>query len=167
MKVVAPRTSGKTVCKAVAVDRDYPTSCSLACPSGGGLQVEVLQLRGTTQAHTGADDLHVRFGVRPVAFESPELLSRYLDLSRKVIVRYGGTVEKFIGDAVITVWGVPTAHEDDAERAVRAALELVDTVKGLGPMILARAGVLTGEAAVTIGADAIWRVRSRLPRPGC
>ena len=46
----------------------------------------------------------------------------------QVVARYGGTVEKFIGDAVMAVWGVPTAHEDDAERAVRAGLELVATV---------------------------------------
>ena len=46
-----------------------------------------------------------------------------------MIDRYGGTVEKFIGDAVMAVWGAPTAHEDDAERAVRAALELVDAVR--------------------------------------
>ena len=46
-----------------------------------------------------------------------------------MIERYGGTVEKFIGDAVMAVWGAPTAHEDDAERAVRAALELVDAVQ--------------------------------------
>ena len=52
----------------------------------------------------------------------------------------------------MAVWGAPVAHEDDAERAVRAALELVDSVDGLGPSIQARAGVLTGEAAVTIGA---------------
>jgi len=86
------------------------------------------------------------------AEDTRELLSRYFDLSRDVIGRYGGTVEKFIGDAVMAVWGAPTAHEDDAERAVRAGLELVDAVKTLGPSIQARAGVLTGEAAVTIGA---------------
>jgi class 3 adenylate cyclase len=86
------------------------------------------------------------------AEDTRELLSRYFDLSRDVIGRYGGTVEKFIGDAVMAVWGAPTAHEDDAERAVRAALELVDAVRGLGPGVQARAGVLTGEAAVTIGA---------------
>ena len=62
----------------------------------------------------------------------------------EVIERYGGMVEKFIGDAVMAVWGTPTAHEDDAERAVRAALELVDAVRALGPGIDARAGVLTG-----------------------
>jgi class 3 adenylate cyclase/tetratricopeptide (TPR) repeat protein len=81
-----------------------------------------------------------------------ETLTKYFDLARDVIERYGGTVEKFIGDAVMAVWGAPTAHEDDAERAVRAALELVDAVTALGSGIQARAGVLTGEAAVTIGA---------------
>ena len=81
-----------------------------------------------------------------------EVLTRYFDIARDVIGRYGGTVEKFIGDAVMAVWGAPIAREDDAERAVRAALELVDAVRALGPGIQARAGVLTGEAAVTLGA---------------
>ena len=81
-----------------------------------------------------------------------ETLTRYFDLAREIIGRYGGTVEKFIGDAVMAVWGAPIAREDDAERAVRAALDLVDGVRSLGPGIQARAGVLTGEAAVTIGA---------------
>ena len=58
------------------------------------------------------------------------LLSTYFDTARMVIERHGGTVEKFIGDAVMAVWGTPVAHEDDAERAVRAALELVDAVAG-------------------------------------
>ncbi len=86
------------------------------------------------------------------AEETRDLLSRYFDLATDVIGRYGGTIEKFIGDAVMAVWGAPTAREDDAERAVRAALELVDAVRTLGPAIAARAGVLTGEAAVTLGA---------------
>jgi class 3 adenylate cyclase/tetratricopeptide (TPR) repeat protein len=86
------------------------------------------------------------------AEDTRELLSGYFELASAVIVRYGGTVEKFIGDAVMAVWGAPTAHEDDAERAVRAGLDLVDAVTTLGPAIQARAGVLTGEAAVTLGA---------------
>ncbi len=81
-----------------------------------------------------------------------ETLTRYFDLASDIIGQYGGTVEKFIGDAVMAVWGAPVAQEDDAERAVRAGLELVDAVRTLGPGIQARAGVLTGEAAVTIGA---------------
>jgi len=84
--------------------------------------------------------------------EVRDLLSRYFDAAREQIERYGGTVEKFIGDAVMAVWGAPTAHEDDAERAVRAALEVVDAVKNLAPGLQARAGVLSGEAAVTVGA---------------
>ena len=61
-----------------------------------------------------------------------ELLSRYFDAARTVIERYGGTVEKFIGDAVMAVWGTPIAQEDDAERAVRAALDLLAAVSALG-----------------------------------
>ena len=86
------------------------------------------------------------------AEEVRDTLSRYFEVARDVIERYGGTVEKFIGDAVMAVWGAPVAHEDDAERAVRAAMELVDAVTALGSGIQARAGVLTGEAAVTLGA---------------
>ncbi|MGC1407140.1 MAG: adenylate/guanylate cyclase domain-containing protein, partial [Candidatus Dormiibacterota bacterium] len=55
--------------------------------------------------------------------EVRELLSRYFDVCRELVERYGGTVEKFIGDAVMAVWGAPVAQEDDAERAVRAALD--------------------------------------------
>jgi len=66
-----------------------------------------------------------------------ELLSRYFGVARTMIGRYGGTVEKFIGDAVMAVWGTPTASESDAERAVRAALDLVSAVAALG----AEAGV--------------------------
>jgi predicted ATPase/class 3 adenylate cyclase len=87
-----------------------------------------------------------------------ELLSRYFDTCRRLIELYGGTVEKFIGDAVMAVWGTPVATEDDAERAVRAALDLVAAVSALGDEagvedLRVRAGVLTGEAAVTVGAD--------------
>ncbi|MEP7359942.1 MAG: adenylate/guanylate cyclase domain-containing protein [Chloroflexota bacterium] len=86
------------------------------------------------------------------AEEVRETLSRYFDMCADIVARYGGTVEKFIGDAVMAVWGAPVAFEDDAERAVRAALELVAAVPALGPGIQARGGVLTGEAAVTLGA---------------
>ena len=54
-------------------------------------------------------------------------------LPQRLIERYGGTVEKFIGDAVMAVWGTPVANEDDAERAVRAALDLVAAVPELDP----------------------------------
>ena len=90
--------------------------------------------------------------------EVRELLSRYFDRCRVLIERFGGTVEKFIGDAVMAVWGTPVAREDDAERAVRAGLSLVQSVMALGeevgmPQLRLRAGVLTGNAAVEVGAE--------------
>jgi class 3 adenylate cyclase/predicted ATPase len=89
--------------------------------------------------------------------EVRELLSRYFALARTIIGRYGGVVEKFIGDAVMAVWGTPVATEGDAERAVRAALDLVNAVAELGgeagvPGLAARAGVVTGEVAVNLAA---------------
>jgi class 3 adenylate cyclase/tetratricopeptide (TPR) repeat protein len=89
--------------------------------------------------------------------EVQELLARYFESCRAIIARYGGTVEKFIGDAVMAMWGAPVAFEDDAERAVRAAVELVAAVSAVGeqvglPKLAARAGVVSGEAAVTVGA---------------
>jgi predicted ATPase/class 3 adenylate cyclase len=86
-----------------------------------------------------------------------ELLSEYFAVARTVITRYGGVVEKFIGDAVMAVWGTPAATEGDAERAVRAALDLVSAVAALGaeaglPGLAVRAGVVTGEVAVNLGA---------------
>ena len=89
------------------------------------------------------------------AEDTRDLQSIYFDLARETVERHGSLIEKFIGDAVMAVWGTPTAHEDDAERAVRTALELVAGVAALdvGSQLQARAGVLTAEAAVTIGAE--------------
>ena len=86
-----------------------------------------------------------------------ELLSRYFGVARTVVGRYGGVVEKFIGDAIMAVWGTPAATEEDPERAVRAGLDVLAAVTELGsqaglPGLAARAGVVTGEVAVTLGA---------------
>ncbi len=84
------------------------------------------------------------------------MLTRYFEAASDAVQRQGGTVEKFIGDAVMAVWGTPVAHEDDAERAVRSALEIVDQVMALGSSLgldlPARAGVLTGEAVARLDA---------------
>jgi class 3 adenylate cyclase len=109
------------------------------------VSVVFLDLVGFTTLAEGRDAEEIR-----------ELLGRYFELARQTVGRYGGVIEKFIGDAVMAVWGTPTAHEDDAERAVRAALDLVEGVRTLGApdaleQLSARAGVLTGEAAVTLG----------------
>jgi class 3 adenylate cyclase/tetratricopeptide (TPR) repeat protein len=80
-----------------------------------------------------------------------DTLDQYFEIARGAISRHGGTIEKFIGDAVMAIWGAPVAREDDAERAVRAALELMAEVQALN--INARAGVMTGEAVVRVGAE--------------
>ena len=89
--------------------------------------------------------------------EVRELLSGYFELARAIVTRYGGIVEKFIGDAVMAVWGAPVAKEDDAERAVRAGLELVSAVASYGSEhrtdLQARVGVVTGGAATTESAE--------------
>ncbi len=64
-----------------------------------------------------------------------DLLNGYFETCREIIGRYGGTVEKFIGDAVMAVWGTPVSREDDAERSVRAALELVDAASRLAEQV--------------------------------
>jgi len=71
------------------------------------------------------------------------LLARYFERMKAIIESHGGTVEKFIGDAVMAVFGIPAAHEDDALRACRAAVEMRDALPGLG--IGGRIGVNTGE----------------------
>ena len=82
-----------------------------------------------------------------VADVDPEIVrrrvSRFFDQVSHCIVTHGGTVEKFAGDAVMAAFGVPLAHEDDAERAVRAALATLDRVKELG--LAARVGIESGE----------------------
>jgi len=116
---------------------------ALADPVSERRLVSVLfaDLVGFTSFSEGRDSEEVR-----------ELQSRYFETVREIIARYGGTVEKFIGDAVMALWGAPIAQEDDAERAVRAALDLVDAVRSLGPRIEIRAGILTGEATVNLSA---------------
>jgi class 3 adenylate cyclase/predicted ATPase len=125
-----------------------PAAAPIAAPAAERRLVTVLfaDLVGFTSHAEARDPEDVR-----------ELLSRYFELCRTLIDRYGGTVEKFIGDAVMAVWGAPVAKEDDIERAVRAALDLAASVDALGkevgvPDLRARSGILTGEAAVTVGA---------------
>jgi class 3 adenylate cyclase/tetratricopeptide (TPR) repeat protein len=85
------------------------------------------------------------------------LLRRYHDTLRRELEGYGGTVEKFIGDAVVAVYGAPTAHEDDPERAVRAALAARNAIAALNERddaldLHVRVGVATGEALVSLDA---------------
>ena len=80
------------------------------------------------------------------------MLSAYSAMARDHIESYGGVVEKFIGDAVVGIFGVPAAHEDDPERAVRAGLRIVEDAEELesvgGAPLTLRVGINTGEALV-------------------
>jgi class 3 adenylate cyclase len=80
-----------------------------------------------------------------------KLMARYFEVARAILERHGGTVEKFIGDAVMAVFGVPQLHEDDALRAVRAAAELRDGVID----VQLRIGVNTGEVVAGGGGETL------------
>jgi class 3 adenylate cyclase/predicted ATPase len=143
----APYTRGHAFCEKCGAQLGSapgPAPADREAPAGERRLVSVLfaDLVGFTTLSESRDSEDVR-----------ELLSSYFERCKQLIERYGGTVEKFIGDAVMAVWGSPVAKEDDAERAVRAALDLIAAVTELDPQLRARAGVLTGEAAVTIGAE--------------
>jgi class 3 adenylate cyclase len=80
------------------------------------------------------------------------LLSPYYARLRSELERFGGTVEKFIGDAVMALFGAPVAHEDDPERAVRAALAIRDWLAEEQAKLQVRIGITTGEALIALGA---------------
>jgi class 3 adenylate cyclase len=103
-------------------------------------------LVGFTAASDQADPEDVRARIRPYHFRL-----------RKEVEGFGGTVEKFIGDAVMAVFGAPAAHEDDPERAVRAGLQILEAIADLnaadpGLGLAVRVGVETGEAVVALDA---------------
>ena len=144
-----PAVAGHAFCESCGTALAPAVAASAAVPVAERRVVSVLfvDLVGFTTLSESRDAEQVR-----------ELLSTYFETARSLVERYGGTVEKFIGDAVMAVWGSPVATEHDAERAVRAALDLVAAVAEIGrehglDALRARAGVVTGEAAVTLGLE--------------
>ena len=144
------------VCPACGEENPERARFCLACgaaldeaPAAPGEERKVVSvlfvdLVGFTDRSDRADPEDVRATLRP-----------YHERVKADIERYGGTVEKFIGDAVMAVFGAPVAHEDDAERAVRAALRILDTITDLrdaGMDVAVRAAVTTGEAVVALRA---------------
>ena len=138
-----PNRGDAAFCASCGAGLHADTNPEPAQPVAERRQVSVLfvDLVGFTRFADGRDPERVR-----------ALQQRYFERATDAIQRHGGTVEKFVGDAVMAVWGTPIAHEDDAQRAIRGALEVVDGVSALGHDLAARAGVVTGEAAVTLGA---------------
>jgi len=143
------------VCPSCGEENPERASFCLACGSALDTRAPVgeerkvvsvlfVDLVGFTDRSDRADPEDVRATLRP-----------YHERVKADIERFGGTVEKFIGDAVMAVFGAPVAHEDDAERAVRAALRILDTIEELregGLEIAVRAAVTTGETVVSLGA---------------
>jgi predicted ATPase/class 3 adenylate cyclase len=136
---------------------DFPFCPFCAAPLGATSPSEVREERkvvsvlfcdlvGFTAASEHADPEDVRARLRP-----------YHAQLQQVIESHGGTVEKFVGDAVMAVFGAPIAHEDDAERAVRAGLRILEGIEELNArdeklQLQVRVGINTGEAVVALGA---------------
>ena len=129
-------------CAAPLGDRRAPTSHE----ERKVVSVLFCDLVGFTQASERADPEDVRARLRP-----------YHERVRTELERFGGTVEKFVGDAVMAVFGAPVAHEDDPERAVRAGLRIIEAIAELNAVEAAlqlkvRIGINTGEAVVSLDA---------------
>jgi class 3 adenylate cyclase/tetratricopeptide (TPR) repeat protein len=122
---------------------------------GAELDVEAVDVREERKVITVVFADLVGFTERSERLDPEDvqkLLSPYLEQLRAELERFGGTVEKFIGDAVVALFGAPVAHEDDPERAVRAAIEIRDRIAGGEDDLQVRVGVNTGEALVRLGA---------------
>jgi class 3 adenylate cyclase len=147
-----------TVCAACGQENPVEARFCLACGTtlqlGPGREVRktVSVLFADVAGSTGLGER-----LDPESFR--HVMTRYFEDARAVLERHGGTVEKFIGDAVVAVFGVPVVHEDDALRAVRAAAELRDALAWLdrelgasfGISLAARIGVNTGEVVAGAG----------------
>jgi class 3 adenylate cyclase/tetratricopeptide (TPR) repeat protein len=129
-------------------DARFCNECGAALPAGPGLRQRRKTVTVVFCDVTGSTALGERLD--PESFR--QVMRRYFDVARRVIEHHGGTVEKFIGDAVMAVFGVPVLHEDDALRAVRAAAGLREEIAALngaleadfGATVSIRTGVNTG-----------------------
>ena len=178
--------AGKRFCG----DCGAPLSARVARPGTPAAEIAAPRRAGPEQRRPERRQVSVLFcdlvGFTPLAeHRDPEdvreLQSGYFALAKTIVARHGGVIEKFIGDAVMAVWGAPVALEDDAERAVRAGLELVSAIPAYGSSggveLAARVGVATGNAATveTPGeglvtgdrVNAAARIQALAPPGGC
>ncbi len=167
----AELVAGKRFCGDCGAPVDVPTGAGSPVQAAPPPTAAATALDGSPSPPTAAGTTELRYvsvlfcdlvGFTPFSErrdpeEVREVLSGYFELARSIIGRYGGVVQKFIGDAVMAVWGAPVAQEDDAERAVRAALDLASAVAAYGSEhgteLQARVGIVTGEAATTETAE--------------
>ncbi len=130
-------------------DARFCMSCGTALATGGQPLGERKVITALFCDLVGSTELADRLDPEDV----DRLLRAYHGIARRRIQAYGGSVEKFIGDAVVGVFGIPAAHEDDPERAVRAALRLIDEVGASGLDLHVRIGICTGETLVRTDVD--------------
>ena len=143
-----------TVCAACGAENPGKAKFCMECAASLTVPVAIAEERKTVT--TLFCDL-VAFTAMSEAADPEDVdavLRSYHAAARKVIENHGGTVEKFIGDAAVGVFGVPAVHEDDPERAVRAGLRIVEALEGMtrpdGSRLEVRCGVNTGEALVRL-----------------
>ena len=144
LEAIAKLQNAGTLSQAVKPSSDYPVSTSAddAVSHGGErrqLTVMFCDLVGSTALSEKLDPEELR-----------DLLHAYRTLCGDVIARYDGFVARYVGDGILTYFGWPTAHEDDAERAVRTALEIVQTVRRASATeaLSVRIGIATGPVVV-------------------
>jgi class 3 adenylate cyclase/tetratricopeptide (TPR) repeat protein len=134
--------------------RENPADAKFCSNCGAALAAEAERAREERKVVTVLFADLVGFTSRAEQMDPEDVravLEPYHARLRQELERRGGTVEKFIGDAVMALFGAPTAHEDDPERAVRAALAIRDWIREEGELQL-RIGITTGEALVALGA---------------
>src|SRR5947207_8629659 len=131
--------------------RENPADARFCNSCGAPLSADPVTAREVRKTVTvvfcdvvGSTELGERFD--PEVLRS--MMARFYAAVREPVERHGGSVEKVIGDALVAVFGIPAVHEDDALRAVRAALEMRDAVRSMGE-IEARIGVNTGDVLAT------------------
>src|SRR5262245_37304384 len=137
-----------------ACGHDNPAGARFCSNCGAALTVEVESAREERKVVTVLFADLVGFTSRAEQMDPEDVravLEPYHARLRTELERRGGTVEKFIGDGVMALFGAPTAHEDDPERAVRAALAIRDSIREDGDLEV-RIAVTTGEALVALGA---------------
>ncbi|MBV8218900.1 MAG: AAA family ATPase [Solirubrobacterales bacterium] len=145
---LAARVKSSEIAPAPAPEHEAPARSSVFDPPAVERRL-VSVLFGDLTGFTAFSERHDAEDVR-------QLAATYFAAARRITAAYGGTIRKYEGDGVMATWGAPVAREDDAERAVRAALDLVAAVTNLGDRLgldlRLRVGVLAGEAAVDLAA---------------
>jgi len=153
-------TTGLLACAACGVELPSGAKFCLECGTPVSATTDRETRRTVTLLFTdmsGSTDLGERLD--PEVYRA--VMGRYFAVARSAIEKHGGTVEKFVGDAVLSVFGAPEVHEDDALRAVRAAVELNDTVEVLSEQLLSELGVrLAIRTGVNTGSVVIGSARA-------